>query len=242
MTSYIRHAKVYGASIIGKSHVACSICNQDAYLIKKTKFGIMMCVCDGVGSHKYSQHGAKAACKAAATVFTMYSKRKIAKKEIGKHIEILFGKYLKKKYRNEAATTCLFVYVYKNHEVVIGQAGDGIILIKINGRFTVFQKKTDDFMNEVHPIDGIHPYLYWKIRNLEVDANSVKELTFLLSTDGISEDILPNKLEQFMDYFVALSKDEKNNRGLRTELANWSVPGSIDDKTVITFSWKEGTS
>lgn len=212
-------------------------CNQDYFRILKKKYGIAMSVCDGVGSNKYSQFGSKAASKAVYKVFKSYHKGKISKELIGKQIEHYYKKYVRKKYRQEASTTCLFAYIFSNNEIIIGQAGDGVILIKLDERFIVFQNKTDDFMNEVSALSCNHNYHQWKIKNLKFDPIVNHKLELLLSTDGISEDIIPEKREIFFDHFINLSSSQNESK-LKETLDNWSVPGSIDDKTVITYSWR----
>lgn len=212
-------------------------CNQDFFRIKRTKYGVAMSVCDGVGSNKYSQYGSRAASKAVMKVFDLYRKKRISKDDIGKTIEIYYKKYVKKKYRSAAGTTCLFSFVYANNEIIVGQAGDGVILIKEDEKFIVFQNKTDDFMNEVSALTCNHSYSNWKIKNVKFDQSVNKKLELLLSTDGISEDIIPEKREAFFDHFIELTKSN-NESSLPDTLKNWDVPGSIDDKTVITFSWR----
>ena len=93
-------------------------------------------------------------------------------------------------------------------------------------------------MNEVSALNCTHEYHNWKIKNLKFDSNINCKLELLLSTDGISEDIIPEKREIFFDYFINLSSSKKESK-LKDTLKNWSVPGSIDDKTVITFSWRK---
>lgn len=239
MTTYfINDSIVNGASVIGQSHIMNGTCNQDFFQIYKKKYGIAMSVCDGVGSNKYSQFGSKAASKAVNKVFKLYYKNKFSKELIGEKIENYYKKYVRRKYRSEASTTCLFVYVFSDNEIIIGQAGDGIILIKLDEKFLVFQNKTDDFLNEVSALSCKHKYNHWKIKNLKFDPTINYKLDLLLSTDGISEDIIPEKREVFFDYFINLS-NENNNLKLKKTLENWNVPGSIDDKTVITYSWRK---
>ena len=236
-TSFINDCIIYGASVIGKSHILNHTCNQDFHRIKRTRYGIAMSVCDGVGSEKYSQYGSKAASKAVIKVFKLYYHGKISKDSIGEKIEFYYRKYLWPMHRSAAGTTCLFALVYADNEVIIGQAGDGVILIKSDEKFVVFQNKTDDFMNEVSALTCKRPYKHWKVKNLRFDFHKNKELKLLLSTDGISEDIIPEKREMFLEHFIGLTKSN-NRSGLLDELKNWSVPGSIDDKTVITFAWR----
>ena len=237
-TFFINNSIVCGASVIGQSHIMNGTCNQDYFKIFKKKYGIAMSVCDGVGSNKYSQFGSKAASKAVNKVFKLYHKGKLSKQLIGENIERYYKKYVRRRYRKEASTTCLFAYVFSNNEIIIGQAGDGVILIKLDDKFLVFQNKTDDFMNEVSALSCNYKYNHWKIKNLKFDPSINYKLELLLSTDGISEDIIPEKREQFLDYFINLSNGGSKSK-LDETLKNWSVPGSIDDKTVITYSWRK---
>lgn len=236
-TSFTNNSIVCGASVIGQSHIMNGTCNQDYFKILKTKYGIAMSVCDGVGSNKYSQFGSKAASKAVNKVFKRYHRGKVTKESVGEQIEHYYKKYVRRKYRHEASTTCLFAYVFSNNEIIIGQAGDGVILIKLDERFVVFQNKTDDFMNEVSALSCNREYHHWKIKNLKFNPTVNHKLELLLSTDGISEDIIPEKREQFFDHFINLSSSGSESK-LKETLENWSVPGSIDDKTVITYSWR----
>lgn len=236
-TCFTDKAIICGASVIGQSHVMNGTCNQDFFVIKKNKFGVAMSVCDGVGSNKFSQYGSKAACKAICKVFKLYSKKIIEKDSIGNKIEFYYKRFVKKKYQSAAGTTCLFAYVLSNNEIIIGQAGDGVILIKVDDKFIVFQNKTDDFMNEVSALSCTSDYHNWKIKNLKFSDNDNSLLQLLLSTDGISEDIIPEKREEFFDFFMNLST--RKHKGLKDKLLNWDVPGSIDDKTVITFNWRK---
>lgn len=236
-TSCTKDCIVYGASIIGKSHILNHTSNQDFFRIKRTKYGIAMTVCDGVGSERYSQFGSKAASKAVIKTFKLYHHGKISKDSIGEKIEFYYKKYLWPKHRSAAGTTCLFALVYADNEIIIGQAGDGVILIKADNKFAVFQNKSDDFMNEVSALTCKYPYKHWKIKNLKFDFHQNRQLKILLSTDGISEDIIPGKREVFLEYFISLTKSNSES-SLPNELKNWNVPGSIDDKTVITFAWR----
>lgn len=236
-TSFIKDSIVVGASVIGKAHLTSGICNQDYFRIKRNRHGISMAVCDGVGSNKYSQYGSKSASKSVFKVFNKYYRRQITKEMIGDQIELYYKRHLRKKHRNSASTTCLFSWVFSNGEVIIGQAGDGIILIKNDSRFIVFKDKIDTFLNEVSALNCKHKFNEWKIKNLKFDPKESERLEILISTDGISDDVIPEQKEKFFDYFIELSPNKRKSK-LKQVLENWSVPSSTDDKTVITYSWR----
>ena len=64
-----------------------------------------------------------------------------------------------------------------------------------------------------------------------------EELEIMLTTDGISEDIIPDKMSDFMSYVMSKVVENKK-RGLKKLLTEWSFPGSIDDKTIVIARWK----
>ncbi len=234
MISYTKNIILSGASIKGQTHVERKLPNQDSFIIKKKGSGYALSVCDGVGSHKFSKSGSKAACKAVLKTYGLYRKKEIQKEEIGNTIEKYYKKYVKSKFKKQAGTTCLFAFIYLNGEVVIGQAGDGLILLRVDDKFVAFKNKNDEFLNDVSCLDCNKNGTSWKIRNLKVDWSNNKRIQIVLSTDGISEDIKPDKRETFMDYIIEKSKEK---HGIFKELEKWNVPGSNDDKTVVVFSW-----
>lgn len=233
---YTNNTTISGASVRGVSHKENRLPNQDSFLCKKNKNGVVLVAADGVGSHKYSKRGSISVCKAVCKVFDLYLKKKIAKDDIGKTIEFFYKKLIKKRYSCQAATTCLFALIYNNSEIIIGQAGDGVILLRVDDRFVVFKNKNDDFLNEVSTLDCKREFSNWKIKNLKVDFDTNYRIQIMLSTDGISEDIKPDKREICMDFFINKAKQKY---GILHELTNWQVPGSFDDKTVVIFSWEK---
>ncbi len=55
----MRDFKAFGASVRGTYHVHARLPNQDAFLIRKNQKGLLLVLCDGLGSKKDSQIGAK---------------------------------------------------------------------------------------------------------------------------------------------------------------------------------------
>ena len=237
MTSFIDKSTVSGASVTGKAHIDDGHGSQDCCLVKKYSIGTVLCVCDGVGSDRYSSSGSKAACKAALKTFKLYHKKRISKENIGATIEKYYTLYVRKKHRIAAGTTCLFCFVYEDSEVLVGQAGDGIILIKIDDKMIVFHDKNKSFLNEVYPLKCNRQYGAWNIKNLRFSPELNNQLDILLATDGVSDDVIPDKRMDFLNHFITVSQNE-GSKGIKTILENWDAPGSVDDKTAVTFSWR----
>ena len=70
-----------------------------------------------------------------------------------------------------------------------------------------------------------------------MNLKDIKELEIMLTTDGISEDIIPDKMSDFMSYVMSKVVENKKS-GLKRLLTEWSFPGSIDDKTIVIARWK----
>ena len=96
-------------------------------------------------------------------------------------------------------------------------------------------QKESDFTNEVLAISDKAEYNTWRYRC--IDLGNINSLEIMLTTDGISEDIIPEKMPDFMS-FVFSKVDNDRRNGLKKLLQNWSFPGSIDDKTILVARWK----
>ncbi len=55
----MRDFKAFGASVRGVYHAYARLPNQDAFLIRENQKGLLLVLCDGLGSKKDSQIGAK---------------------------------------------------------------------------------------------------------------------------------------------------------------------------------------
>ncbi|GAA7614978.1 hypothetical protein HpMMM21_21660 [Helicobacter pylori] len=55
----MRDFKAFGASIRGTYHAYARLPNQDAFLIRKNQKGLLLVLCDGLGSKKIHKLGLK---------------------------------------------------------------------------------------------------------------------------------------------------------------------------------------
>ncbi len=223
-----------GFSIKGKSHIRTKQPNQDRFLIRLLPYCEVFVVADGVGSHKFSQKGSKYICYAVQNAFKKLQKNAIVEDEILSTIYKGYKNQIRRKEKNNVGTTCLFAVIY-NNKLYIGQAGDGVCCVKINGKFKMTAQKESDFTNEVLAISDKAEYNTWRYRC--IDLGNINSLEIMLTTDGISEDIIPEKMPDFMS-FVFSKVDNDRRNGLKKLLQNWSFPGSIDDKTILVARWK----
>ncbi len=224
-------------SLRGESHRATHTRNQDAYIAKKSRYGVTLAVADGVGSQTYSQIGSRAIVKAVARAFRLYETNRIPVSEITATAFALYKKTVPVSKRGQASTTCVFAHISEKNGLFVGQVGDGVCYLKLNGRFYVMQGKDAEFSNVVLPLCAEWDEARWKTRHFALTDSSAIQI--MLATDGVSDDIISGKEEECLDFYVSKiqgSDVAKGKKTVKSILQNWNVPGSRDDKTMIVYS------
>ena len=228
----------YGyASVRGQSHIATKTPNQDAVKIRKTQYGITLVVADGVGSHKYSQIGSRTIVKSVTDAFYMFESGQIPVTDITATAYKLFKKRVPKSKNTQSSTTCIFAHISEKHGLFVGQVGDGACYIELNDTFTTLKGKESEFANLVVPLNPSLESAEWHTRHFKADKEA--KLRILLATDGVSNDIIPEKENQCLGHYCNEVKNIDafgRNRFIRKTLKHWDVPGSSDDKTMIVYS------
>lgn len=226
-----------GYSEIGPSHIANHKPNQDFFLIRQKSLYKVLVVADGVGSHEYSQYGSKAVCKSVVKTFARVAKGKVADEDILQSIYDGYKKRLPKKASGKAGTTCLFCSIIGD-KMYLGQAGDGSCSVKIDQKFKRGKrKKSDEFLNQVVAIKDTREYNDW-LYNV-IDISNVQSIDIMLMTDGLSEDIIPSKASDFMDYVFDKVESQSSRVGaLKSIVSDWEDTGSLDDKTIAIARWR----
>lgn len=223
----------------GLAHKKMGSPNQDYALFKKSKWLKLICVADGVGSHKYSHKGSKQICKCVYESFEKLKKGVINEDQLTDYINESFTKKLKDKYNNQTSTTCIFAGIY-NGKLYTAQAGDGICGIIFDGKFKTLGYRKSDFVNEVYPIKANSENEgKWNFRI--IDLSKYTHLDIFLCTDGISDDILSEKFKDFIEYIFGNVENlnlKNRKKYLYGVLKNWTTPHSNDDKTVAILRWR----
>jgi serine/threonine protein phosphatase PrpC len=212
-------------SIIGRNHVFAGKNNQDAYRIVANEKFIIAVVCDGCGSGKHSEVGAKLGARlvinAIADLLNQSSDQdlEISKPEFWDSVKINLLQKLKDfvalssgdlEFVNDYLLFTILGSVIISSETVTFSMGDGAIAI--NGKFT-----------EIPPYaDNAPPYLAYGLYkpeaiNFEIrDRLPTSELeSLLIATDGISDLVKVEDIHQFWQearYF-------KNPDAIRRKLA-----------------------
>jgi serine/threonine protein phosphatase PrpC len=208
-------------SIIGRNHVLAGKNNQDAYRIVANEKFIIAVVCDGCGSGKHSEVGAKLGARLVINAIAELLNQNLAitEPEFWDSVKINLLQKLKDfvtlsngdlEFVNDYLLFTILGSVITCSETVTFSMGDGAIAI--NGKFT-----------EIPPYaDNAPPYLAYGLYkpeaiNFEIrDRLPTSELeSLLIATDGISDLVKVEDVNQFWQedrYF-------KNPDAIRRKLA-----------------------
>lgn len=221
-------------SVIGKSHTAAGLPNQDAVRIIRLENGNILVIADGVGSETHAELASQAAAEAVIEVLCSVDAGMLAEEDIAEMLCGTFRKHLAAKCTQRAATTCIFCAHLFRKGIFLGQIGDGICCGYQNGSPFVLAEKNADFANVVVPLTSDCPPERWKILKL----GATEELELMLATDGVADDILPGKEADFAHHLInALEAEPVSNRktALKSILDHWETPMSFDDKTIALY-------
>lgn len=225
------------ASVRGMLHEQCSIPNQDAYSVKRYKFGTILVVSDGLGSKKHSGYGAKAVGKAVNRAVQIWNG--YAEKDIKLLLPLIVSIWSMEIYpysQKDCGATCLFAIVANDGHVYLGQLGDGSIYISIEDELQLVRGKEDDFTNLTVCMGGFSSYSDWCLKDVYVGD---KPVGIVMMTDGVSETIIDDKKESFIKLlFKRLSEHEnllKRNNFIYRILAEWNPVSAGDDRTLICY-------
>jgi len=213
-----------------------NIPNQDYIQVFENETVFIGSVSDGLGSSLHSNDGARLACECVIDILKKENSKvdfntlsdKITKQ--WQHlVELSNG--LIKDYRS----TNSFVSVFKNEKIILaGQLGDVMISLRLDGLFRHFETTQKEFSNETDCL-GSGKNERYKIAKYEFGHS----FDFLITTDGISDEIEPLKLEAFQNYlkdkFQNISIDNRNIK-LQSEIEIIMKDKNNDDKSLL-YTW-----
>ena len=230
-----RNTYSFGASVRGPLHQREARANEDAWLHAEGTFGVMAVVCDGLGSKPNARFGSHAACLAVKEAVLRWSQSEGAPLSyLSNLIEVLWRLRIHPLEASSAATTCLLALASRSGVWVLGGLGDGLVLTR-TGR----ELCNRDWAPEAQDSRTRRPDL--ASREVLTSGPSfsshrpMKTAWSFLATDGISDDLVPEKLDGFCNWLVSSFGDispSRRWRRLAAELRAWPTPGHLDDKTL----------
>lgn len=225
------------ASVKGILHKEANIPNQDAYSVKKYKFGIILVVSDGLGSKKHSDIGSKAVSKAIDRAVHIWNEYR--EKDIRLLLPLTVSIWNMEIFpysQKDCGATCLFAIITKNGHVYLGQLGDGNIYYVVDNEMKLVKDKEDDFTNLTVCMGGFSSYSDWSLKDIEVGK---KPIGIVMMTDGVSETLIDEKREEFVSLlFRKISECEnlqKRNNLIYKILSEWDPVSAGDDRTLICY-------
>lgn len=233
----------WGASVIGPLHVKAGIPNQDSWRARRYKWGNVVVVSDGLGSKAHSDHGSKAACLAVFEAARNYQNTPAA--SVGDVLRLIHANWLMKiaPYAStECSATCLFV-IQTEGTITLGRLGDGMIAVlgeTDEHHLILSDTRHDSFSNFTNSLQQAFRPEEWETATIASAACHA----VVLCTDGISDDLLPEKQKIFAQELCSTYsnvKPEERKRDLRRWLSEWPVPGHSDDKTIACLFKQGGT-
>lgn len=233
----------WGVSVTGPLHVKKTIPNQDSWMARKYKWGDVIVVSDGLGSKAHSDYGSKIACLAVFEAAKSYQENPDA--NIIDILRLIHANWLVKIAPftpSQCSATCLFA-MHHQGIVTLGRLGDGMIVAfgEVEGSDLILSdNKQDSFSNYTDSLQEEFRPNQWEIMTIKsAECNAI-----VLCTDGISDDLLPEKQIMFaQEVYTTYSdlKSEERIQDLKRWLNDWPVPGHTDDKTIACL-FKKGIS
>lgn len=221
-----------GASVRGPVHEQDGSPNQDAISLRGCVRGRFIAVADGLGSRRFSHIGSRRAVALAREIILDQSVN-LSSADVQSRLSRDWRRVFSG-HHDDYETTCLWAWIDSSGQGMVGQAGDGLALIRSQGRFRILTAQKDGFGNQTSTLaqaDSLGATSSDITLNLPGDG-------VLLMTDGISDDLIPEQLESF--FGAIYRRQQRNNkrrmkRWLETELQQWSTPLHGDDKTIASI-------
>lgn len=235
---------VYGFSKIGPGHLRANIPNQDSFIAKNFGSFSLLVISDGMGSKKHADVGSYAACLAVkkTLVHYVYTERKHHKKNrnIFSMIREEWLKLIFPYNPKDCSATCLFVLRSKKR-CIAAMLGDGLIYLKgkkEEDSKLLLDEKNDDFINSTVSMSDSNYLNEWRF----ISTSTKKISSVLMSSDGISSDLIQGKEREFADELLMDLNKEKTlvdkRLYIKKLIDNWPVPKHSDDKTIAIMETK----
>jgi Protein phosphatase 2C len=227
---------VSGASVRGPAHLSQSRPNEDAWRKAAGPFGAVLVVSDGVGSSPRARLGAEMVCRAVCGTVRSWSGRHVVPSRLFEQIESDWRRRIAPVNPHDSAATCLFAWIRPNGRVIVAGKGDGMAVVAQPPRMVrwVVGPRVHGFGNETAALGTTVDGQDWKHWTLKGSS----ELAIVLATDGVSDDLVPERISDFVTWLVEQMKcraPQARSRAIRRQLLSWPTPNHLDDKTLAVL-------
>jgi serine/threonine protein phosphatase PrpC len=230
---------ICGASEIGPAHRRRELPNQDSWLRFRNRVGMGVVVCDGVGSAPNADFGSRAACWAVSRALAEWWRYPDPTDEnLIRLIHLFWTMRIHPNKPRECATTCLFAAMRGDSAMIVGQLGDGGILLgNGGGDVSILAPEKEGFANQTTGLGMAVEFRHWTIRRMPPSETDF----VVLATDGVFDDLLLDELPDFFAYLrrhILAYPQRERMRRLHHILRNWPTPKHSDDKTIAVL-WRD---
>lgn len=234
-------------SVKGERHRRNNENNQDFFICNldnELKYAI---VADGLGSAKHSHIGSK---KAADLLEKMINENFNAEADLSEIEVYEFNSKFLEKWKmsfhddfRDFDTTLLYLIIF-THGILVGSIGDGLILYSMNNDIVYIKEKKNFFSNQTYSLASDHAIDFFDSSYTSVHFKNHLPLIFILATDGVSDDLKPELLNQ-LPVFLYEELREKGVIGMQEVIEdwinNWETQNHSDDRTFCLLAiWKGG--
>lgn len=232
----------FGASVRGPGHIQDDLPNQDAWSGRSGRFGSAVVVCDGLGSRPNSAVGSKAACRVVFDALRHWTRKPGASTDsLIRLVHDFWTLEVHPLTTTSCATTCLFAAAPATGPLLVAQLGDGLAAIRPpGGPLRLVGRPREGFANETTGLGIARSIADWSI---VVEPEPRPGTIVLLTTDGISDDLLPERLDEFVEHladtFPPMPRRARST-ALAWRLRRWETPLHSDDKTLALFWYGPG--
>lgn len=231
-----------GASVRGPEYRKDGRPNQDAWLSRCAHGAALAVVCDGLGSRPHSAVGARAGCRAVSDAVGHWADIPDAPPDLLlRLVHALWNLRVYETGRDESATTCLFAVATKDGRLLLAQLGDGLVMLKTSKGTITLEPPTERFGNATTGLGIASDVREWRFH---LEPHFTGAASILLVTDGVADDLLPEKRADFLEFLVTnygSRPTTARNRSIAKQLRDWPTPRHRDDKTVAVL-WNDDTT
>lgn len=236
----VRCLEFFGSSVRGPLHAKNARPCEDAWQGKQLPSAVAIAVSDGMGSKPSAALGAKAACGAALRAARSWSSATAVGTDwICRLLEAQWRFAVAPEDPQNCAATCHLLAAHKDAGLVYIGLGDGLALFQSGDEPVQFlsTRRSSDFVNETLALGVNHRLGDWIQVRLPKPG---KPWIAALVTDGVADDLNPQKLDAFMKWLrhdIARKSRVTRSAALRSALRDWPTPDHLDDKTIaVLFS------
>ena len=130
------------SSVRGALHEIGRLPNQDSYLVKQFKFGTLLVVSDGMGSHPHSDVGSHSVCLSVSRAIQLWHEYRCDDiRLLIPLLHSLWGMDVFPFPKNECGATCLFAFLSDDNLLYLGQLGDGNIYYSVGDELILLKLK-----------------------------------------------------------------------------------------------------